>query len=136
MPARPIPARWIEKRKPHWARLEALVAACGRRSVASLSHPEVRELALLYRQTAADLGYGSYFIDQVGQSITDDHMPFLRKGMHVIDVLDIQYGPLPPAHDAFTPPNPNYHHTMQDTFDKVSAKSLQVVGDVAVTLVK
>jgi uncharacterized membrane protein SpoIIM required for sporulation len=55
VPARPIPARWIEKRKPHWARLEALVAACGRRSVASLSHQQVRELALLYRQTAADL---------------------------------------------------------------------------------
>ncbi len=35
--------------------MEALVAACGRRSVASLSHEEVRELALLYRQTAADL---------------------------------------------------------------------------------
>jgi len=31
------------------------VAACGRRSVASLAHDEVRELALLYRQTAADL---------------------------------------------------------------------------------
>ena len=29
-----LSARWIEKRKPHWARLEALVAACGRRSVA------------------------------------------------------------------------------------------------------
>jgi hypothetical protein len=39
-------------------------------------------------------------------------------------------------HDAFTQSNPNYHHTMQDTFDKVSAKSLQTVGDVAVTLVK
>ena len=36
-------------------RLEALVAACGRRSVAALDHDEVRELALLYRQTAADL---------------------------------------------------------------------------------
>ncbi|HJR58238.1 MAG TPA: stage II sporulation protein M [Vicinamibacterales bacterium] len=55
MPARPISTRWIEKRKPHWSRLESLVAACGRRSVASLNHAEVRELALLYRQTAADL---------------------------------------------------------------------------------
>lgn len=31
------------------------MAACGRRDVASLGHDEVRELALLYRQTAADL---------------------------------------------------------------------------------
>ena len=87
-------------------------------------------------QTAADLGYSKYFISQVGQQITDDHVPLLDKGLRVIDVLDIQYGPLPAGHDAFTASNPNYHHTMQDTFDKVSAKSLQVVGDVAVTLVK
>lgn len=55
MPPRAISARWIEKRKPHWSRLEALVTACGRRSIAALTHDEVRELALLYRQTAADL---------------------------------------------------------------------------------
>jgi len=36
-------------------RLEALVAACGRRGVAALPHEAIRELALLYRQTAADL---------------------------------------------------------------------------------
>jgi uncharacterized membrane protein SpoIIM required for sporulation len=52
---RAISARWIEKRQAHWSRLEALVAACDRRGVAALGHDEVRELALLYRQTAADL---------------------------------------------------------------------------------
>jgi len=87
-------------------------------------------------QTASDLGYSKYFISQVGQQITDDHVPLLNKGLRVIDVLDIQYGPLSAGHDAFTQSNPNYHHTMQDTFDKVSAKSLQAVGDVAVALVK
>jgi uncharacterized membrane protein SpoIIM required for sporulation len=55
VPARAISGPWIAKRKPHWTRLEELVAACGRRSVASLTHDQVRELALLYRQTAADL---------------------------------------------------------------------------------
>ena len=87
-------------------------------------------------RTAADLGYDKYFINEVGQNVIDDHVPFLRKGMHVIDVLDIQYGPLPANHDANTTSSPNYHHTLQDTFDKLSSKSLQVVGDVAVTLVK
>jgi glutaminyl-peptide cyclotransferase len=87
-------------------------------------------------QTAADLGYENYFIKDVGQAITDDHMPFLKKGLHVIDVLDIQYGPLPNNYGAGTQPTTNYHHTLQDTFDKISAKSLQIVGDVAVTLVK
>ena len=69
----------------------------------------------------------------MGHQITDDHVPLLDKGLRVIDVLDIQYGPLPSLHDAYTQSSPNYHHTMQDTFDKVSAKSLQIVGDVAVT---
>ena len=43
----------MEKRKGHWTRLEAL-AARGRR-VSDLTPAELRELALLYRQTAADL---------------------------------------------------------------------------------
>jgi glutaminyl-peptide cyclotransferase len=87
-------------------------------------------------QAAADLGYSKYFIAEGGQAITDDHMPLLNKGLHVIDALDIQYGPLPSGYNSSTQPTTNYHHTMQDTMDKVSAKSLQIVGDVAVTLVK
>ena len=87
-------------------------------------------------QAAAELGYSDYFIAQPGIQITDDHRPLQNKGLRVIDVLDIQYGPLPAVHDATTLSNPNYHHTTQDTFDKVSARSLQIVGDVALTLVK
>lgn len=87
-------------------------------------------------QTAADLGYSRYFINQPGIAITDDHLPLLRKGLRVVDVIDWQYGPLPPGYGAGTQANPSYHHTMQDTFDKISARSLQIVGDVAVTLVK
>jgi glutaminyl-peptide cyclotransferase len=87
-------------------------------------------------RAAADLGYSQYFINEVGQNVTDDHVPFLAKGMHVIDVLDIQYGPMATPIGPGSIPNPNYHHTSMDTIDKVSAKSLQIVGDVAVTLVK
>ena len=82
-------------------------------------------------QTAKDLGYDKYFIPQVYGPITDDHVPLLKKGLRVIDVIDIDYGPLGPNGQA----NPNFHHTLQDTMDKISAKSLQVVGDVAATLV-
>lgn len=46
--------RWLEKRKPYWARLEQLVERSGK-GVSSLSHQELRELGLLYRQTASDL---------------------------------------------------------------------------------
>jgi uncharacterized membrane protein SpoIIM required for sporulation len=50
-----LSGRWVEKRKDHWARLEALLAACGHAGVRRLTHSELQELALLYRQTAADL---------------------------------------------------------------------------------
>jgi uncharacterized membrane protein SpoIIM required for sporulation len=54
VPAPTLSSRWIEKRKAHWTRLEALVAQ-GQRSISRFTHQELRELALLYRQTAADL---------------------------------------------------------------------------------
>ena len=86
-------------------------------------------------RVADSLGYSNYFLSQAMQPITDDHIPLLAKGLRVIDVLDFQYGPLPPGAGPDTPPNPSYHHTMQDTIDKISPHSLQVVGDVAVALV-
>jgi uncharacterized membrane protein SpoIIM required for sporulation len=50
-----ISTRWIEKRRPYWTRLEQLVNSSGRSSVSSLSPTDLQELALLYRQIAADL---------------------------------------------------------------------------------
>jgi uncharacterized membrane protein SpoIIM required for sporulation len=49
-----ISNRWLEKRKPFWTRLGQLVQRSGR-GVGELSHGELRELGLLYRQTASDL---------------------------------------------------------------------------------
>jgi glutaminyl-peptide cyclotransferase len=71
--------------------------------------------------TANQLGYSRYFIPQGGQAITDDHIPLLDAGLRVIDVIDIDY----PS-----------HHTPEDTFDKVSRQSLQIVGDVATALIQ
>lgn len=84
-------------------------------------------------QQAADFGYGKYFIPDVKEAITDDHVPLLKKGLRVIDVIDIDYC----AHGTGCQPgtSDNYHHTLQDTIDKISARSLQIVGDVATALV-
>jgi len=49
-----ISTNWIEKRKPYWQKLESLVTS-GSAGVKALSHGELQELSLLYRQTAADL---------------------------------------------------------------------------------
>jgi hypothetical protein len=89
--------------------------------------PEV--VARVWRQ-ADEMGYGRYFVPEVGTTVTDDHVPLIKKGLRVIDVIDIDYPrPTPPGQARV-----NYHHTPQDTFDKVSAQSLQVVGDVALGL--
>ena len=71
-------------------------------------------------QTASDLGHADVFVQESGGEITDDHIPLLKAGLRVIDVIDLTYPP---------------HHTPQDTMDKISAKSLAIVGDVATALV-
>jgi len=50
-----ISTRWLEKRKPHWSRLELLLGRTSSKGFQSLSRSELQELSLLYRQTAADL---------------------------------------------------------------------------------
>jgi uncharacterized membrane protein SpoIIM required for sporulation len=50
-----ISTRWLDKRKPHWARLEQLLDQSARKGLSSLGRSELQELGLLYRQIAADL---------------------------------------------------------------------------------
>src|SRR5664279_2447433 len=46
---------WIRKRRPHWDRLASLLARSDQGGLGKLSRAELQELALLYRQVAADL---------------------------------------------------------------------------------
>ena len=81
---------------------------------------------------AKDMGYEKYFIPEAKEPITDDHVPLIKAGLRVIDVIDIDYGP----RDASGVVTTSYHHTLDDTIDKVSAKSMKIVGDVAVALLR
>ena len=72
----------------------------------------------LVRQAAKKFGYERYFF-QVDEVVEDDHLAFVHRGVPSIDVIDLNYGP-----------NNSYHHTAQDTLDKVSARSLTIDGDV------
>src|SRR5580700_4801697 len=47
--------QWIAKRRPQWDRLAALLAQSDQSGLGQLSRAELQELALLYRQVAADL---------------------------------------------------------------------------------
>lgn len=84
--------------------------------------PEVVDLVW---RTADSLGYGRVFVRQQGTSLIDDHVPLQNAGIHAIDVVDFDYGP-----------GNSYHHSTGDTLDKVSAQSLQIVGNVALALVR
>jgi hypothetical protein len=85
-----------------------------------ISFQQAPEVVARVWQTAADLGYANIFVQECGGEVIDDHVPLLRAGLRVIDVIDLTY----PA-----------HHTPQDTMDKISAKSLAIAGDVAAALV-
>jgi peptidase M28-like protein len=84
--------------------------------------PEVVDLVW---RTADELGYKSVFVPQLGSTLIDDHVSLQNAGIHAIDVVDFSYGP-----------GNSYWHTTEDTIDKVSAQSLQIVGEVAVALVR
>lgn len=75
-------------------------------------------------QVAAKLGYAKNF-DGVELPVDDDHVPFLRKGVRAVDLIDFDYGP---GHA--------WWHTQLDTMDKLSAASLQVVGSVVLETLK
>jgi glutaminyl-peptide cyclotransferase len=73
-------------------------------------------LDLIYA-AAARLGDQSHFYASQGP-IEDDHLPFVKRGVPSADVIDLNYGY-----------NNVFHHTPQDTMDKLSPKSLEIVGD-------
>jgi len=82
-----------------------------------LGAPEV--VSLVWR-VADKAGHGSVFIPSPNHTLTDDHVSLQAVGIRAIDVVDFDYP---------------YWHTPDDTPDKVSAQSLQVVGEVALALV-
>ncbi len=75
------------------------------------SDPVLR--AEIWSQAAA-LGYEQQFIPERKYSMLDDHTPFLELGIPAVLLIDFDYP---------------YWHTRADTADKVSAESLQAVGD-------
>jgi hypothetical protein len=63
---------------------------------------------------ARRIGHGATFIDE-SMPIDDDHIPFIEAGVPAVDIIDLDY---------------SAWHTPEDNLDRVSARSLQVVGDV------
>ena len=67
---------------------------------------------------AKNLGYESYFINTYQYTIIDDHLPFIEKGIPACLIIDLDYP---------------YWHTIEDTIDKVSENSLEIIGNVLIS---
>jgi Zn-dependent M28 family amino/carboxypeptidase len=68
-------------------------------------------------EAATRLGYQSHFFART-MEVSDDHLPFMRRGVPSADLIDFDYG-----YDNV------FWHTPQDTVDKLSPKSLEIAGD-------
>jgi glutaminyl-peptide cyclotransferase len=77
---------------------------------------------LVYEAAKKTGNAGHFFKQEAAEQ--DDHLPFVQRGVPSADVIDADYGP----HDASHPDG--WHHTPEDTVDKVSAKSLTISGEV------
>ncbi len=85
------------------------------------STPWLEDLIL---NAATRMGYQSHFFAR-SMPVTDDHMPFVQRGVPSADLIDFDYG----YNDVF-------HHTTDDTVDKLSPKSLEIVGTVTLETVR
>lgn len=73
---------------------------------------------------ATHLGYQSHFFARTNP-VTDDHIPFMQRGVPSVDLIDFEYGY-----------GNVFWHTEQDTVDKLSPKSLEIVGKVTLETVR
>ncbi len=72
-------------------------------------------------ETARDIGHGGIFLRSSKHTMEDDHVPLQQAGIRAINIIDFDYP---------------YWHTVDDTIDKISAASLQVVGEVVLELIR
>jgi len=78
----------------------------------------------MIHDAATQLGYQSHFFGRIND-VNDDHMPFLQRGVPSADLIDFDYG-----YDNV------FWHSTQDTVDKLSPKSLEIVGSVTLKTVQ
>ena len=66
--------------------------------------------------TADKLGYGSIFVNETYNVGGDDHFSFTKRNVPSVDIIDLAPTEVP------------YWHTPEDTMDKISPKTLAIVG--------
>jgi Zn-dependent M28 family amino/carboxypeptidase len=72
--------------------------------------------------TAKEMGLES-ILSNIRGGVEDDHIPFLDVGIPSVDIIDLNYGP-----------GNSYHHTSEDTLDKVSPENMEKVGKLVLAV--
>ena len=72
-------------------------------------------------------GFRDYFSYGAG-GMLDDHVPFLLAGIPAVDLIDFEFGSAPGRND--------YWHTEKDTLDKISPRSMEIVGQTTLRLIE
>jgi glutaminyl-peptide cyclotransferase len=102
--------------KPDYAILLDMIGAKGlivyREISSNKLHPDLNDMVW---NDAAALGYSTNFPNFTKWEITDDHDTFNAHNIPAIDLIDFDYA---------------FWHTLQDTPDKCSPDSLNIIGDV------
>ena len=76
---------------------------------------------------AQQSGYGSYFDNNAGGAITDDHIVVNQMGIKCIDIIDMRQGGDTGFFDGW--------HTTGDTLDKIDPTVLKVVGQTVANVI-
>src|SRR5258706_5800511 len=72
-------------------------------------------------QTGRESGYGNIFVNRDEGVGGDDHEPFLKAGIDSLDLIQLSN---------YRSGSVEYWHNVEDSLDKISPKSMKVVGDV------
>ena len=75
-------------------------------------------------QAARESGYGNIFVNRDEGVGGDDHEPFLKAGIDSLDLIQLSN---------YRSGSVEYWHTVEDSLDKISPKSMKIVGDVILT---
>ncbi|MBO4648149.1 MAG: Zn-dependent exopeptidase M28 [Lentisphaeria bacterium] len=85
---------------------------------ANTSPALMKHFERIVRTSLPDLRY-----EKLSYDMLDDHVPFFRRGVPCIDLIDFDYGP-----------KNSYWHSDGDTLDNISAESICTVADLALAL--
>jgi len=74
--------------------------------------------------TAAKLGYSKIFLNEPTDIGGDDHFSFTKRDVPSVDIIDLDFNDVP------------YWHTPEDAIDKISARTMAIVGHTILEAVK